>query len=85
MNVGFDSVTACTSSTKPASRVVGALVERVLTDHVGDGQPEQLPLPARAERLAALRPAEAVLVRPSRPVRSGWCAAGAAWCRRTSP
>ena len=44
MNAGFVAVTSWTSSTKRASRVVGALVERVLADHVRRREQEQVRL-----------------------------------------
>ena len=44
MNAGFVAVTSCTSSTKRASRCVGALVERVLADHVRRREQEQVRL-----------------------------------------
>ena len=50
MNAGFDAVTWCTRSTKRASRISGALVERVLADHVGRGQEEEVGL--RVARVA---------------------------------
>ena len=64
MNAGFDAVTSCTSVDEAGVALVGALVERVLADHVGGGEQEQLRLRRRART----------------PRRPRGCACARAWC-----